>query len=71
MFEAKIEFSINSQFLTAYPLTDDNVPLTDKNLIELDLLSKLVSEYEDEHYPIKTPSLVNVMKLRMYEMGIN
>ena len=25
------------------PLTDDNVPLTDKNLIELDLLSKLVS----------------------------
>ena len=51
------------------PLTDDNVPLTDKNLIELDLLSKLVSEYE--HYPIKTPSLVNVMKLRMYEMGIN
>lgn len=53
------------------PLTDDNVPLTDKNLIELDLLSKLVSEYEDEHYPIKTPSLVDVMKLRMYEMGIN
>ena len=47
------------------PLTDDNVPLTDKNLIELDLLSKLVSEYEDEHYPIKTPSLVNVMKLRV------
>ena len=53
------------------PLTDDNVPLTDKNLIELDLLSKLVSEYEDEHYPIKTPSLVNVMKLRMYEMGLS
>ena len=52
------------------PLTDDNVPLTDKNLIELDLLSKLVSEYEDEHYPIKTPSLVNVMKLRMYEMNL-
>ena len=53
------------------PLTDDNVPLTDKNLIELDLLSKLVSEYEDEHYPIKTPSLVDVMKLRMYEMGLS
>ena len=53
------------------PLTDDNVPLTDKDLIELDLLSKLVSEYEDEHYPIKTPSLVDVMKLRMYEMGLS
>lgn len=53
------------------PLTDDNTPVTDKNLIELDLLSELVSEYEDEHYPIKLPSLVDMIKLRMYEMGIN
>ena len=53
------------------PLVDDNTPLTDRNLIELDLLSGLVEEYEDEHYPIKAPSLVEVIKLRMYEMGIN
>lgn len=45
--------------------------LTDKNLIELDLLFGLVEEYENEHYPIKTPSLVDVIKLYMYEMGIN
>lgn len=53
------------------PLVDDNTPLTDKNLIELNLLSGLVEEYEDEHYPIKTPTLVEVIKLRMYEMGLN
>lgn len=53
------------------PLVDDDTSLTDKNLIELDLLSGLVEEYEDEHYPIKAPSLVDVIKLRMYEMGIN
>lgn len=53
------------------PLVDDDTPLTDRNLIELDLLSGLVEEYEDEHYPIKAPSLVDVIKLRMYEMGIN
>lgn len=53
------------------PLTDENTPLTDKNLIELDLLSELVQEYEDEHYPIKSPSLIDVIKLRMYEMGLN
>lgn len=53
------------------PLVDDNTPLTDRNLIELDLLSGLVEEYEDEHYPIKQPSLMDVVKLRMYEMGIN
>lgn len=53
------------------PLVDDDTPLTDKNLIELDLLSGLVEEYEDEYFPIKAPSLVDVIKLRMYEMGIN
>lgn len=53
------------------PLTDDNTPSTDKNLIELDLLSELVAEYEDEHYPIQTPSLTDMIKLRMYEMGLN
>lgn len=51
-------------------LVDDDTPLTDKNLIELDLLSGLVEEYEEEHYPIGTPSLVDVIKLRMYEMGL-
>lgn len=29
------------------------------------------AEYEDEHYPIQTPSLTDVIKLRMYEMGLN
>ena len=53
------------------PLVDDNTPLYDKNLIELDLLSDLVSDYEEEYYPIKSPSLINVIKLRMYEMGLN
>ena len=53
------------------PLVDDDTPKTDKNLVELDLLSELVSEYEDEHYPIKSPSLIDILKLRMYEMGLN
>ena len=36
------------------PLVDDNTPKDDKNLIELDLLSGLIEEYEEEHYPIQT-----------------
>ncbi len=48
------------------------LPLSDKKIfIELDLLSALVEEYKDEYYPIKTPSLVDIMKLRMYEMGLS
>lgn len=53
------------------PLFDDNAPMTDPNLIEYKLLSDLVEEYEDEHYPIASPSLASVLKLRMHELGLN
>ncbi|MBV5280872.1 MAG: XRE family transcriptional regulator [Paludibacter sp.] len=33
-------------------LTDDSTPKQDKSLIELDILSELVEEYEDIHFPI-------------------
>ena len=48
----------------------DDVPEDSPENIELALLSDLVAEYEDVHYPIKAPSLVEVLKLRMYEMGL-
>jgi len=32
-------------------LTDDDTPKTDKNLIELDMLSGLVEEYENTLFP--------------------
>ena len=48
----------------------DNVPEDSPENIELSLLSDLVAEYEDVHYPIAAPSLVDVLKLRMYEMGL-
>ena len=39
--------------------------------IELSLLSDLVADYEDIHCPIETPSFIDIIKLRMYEMGLN
>lgn len=51
-------------------LVDDNTPKTDMNYIELDVLSDLVAEYEEAHYPIGRPALVDVIKLRLYEMGL-
>lgn len=53
------------------PLVNDDTPDNDPNSIELYLLSRLVEEYEDVHYPIGTPSLIGVLKLRMYEMGLS
>jgi HTH-type transcriptional regulator/antitoxin HigA len=53
------------------PLVDDNTPLNDPNSIELELLSNMVADYSEEHFSLEEPSLSDVIKLRMYEMGIN
>lgn len=53
------------------PLVNDETPTDDKNYLELDMISDMVEEYEDVHYPIGKPTLIDVIKLRLYEMGIN
>jgi len=52
------------------PLVTDDTLLTDKNLVELELLSNLVADYNEAHYPIKTPTLPDVLKLKMYEKDL-
>ena len=47
--------------------TDENTPKDDKRLLELDALSAMVEEYEQEHFPIQTPSLSNTIVARMNE----
>lgn len=50
----------------------DNIENTEaKGYIELNLLSDLVADYEERTYPVQKPSLVEVIKLRMAEMGLN
>lgn len=49
---------------------EENTPMNDHRVMELDLLVELAEEYEDEHYPMGTPSLPDVMKLRMHEMNL-
>ena len=53
------------------PLVNDKTPTSDRNYLELDMLSDMVEEYEDVHYPIGKPSLIDIIRLRLYEMGIN
>lgn len=52
-------------------IVDEDTPVNDHNSIELELLSDLIEEYEDIHYPISRPSLTEVLRLRMYEMGLS
>ena len=49
----------------------EDTPEEDPQMIELTLLGNLVADYDEEHYPIGKPSLIEVIKLRMYEMGLS
>ena len=51
-------------------VVNNDTPMDDPNYWELDLISDLVADYENEHFPVESPSLVDVIKLRMYEMGL-
>lgn len=52
------------------PLVNDMTPIDDPNSIELELLSNLVADYSEEHFSLGTPTLADIIKLRMYEMGL-
>lgn len=49
--------------------TDENTPKDDKRLLELDVLSAMAEEYEQEHFPILTPSLPETISDRMGQRG--
>jgi HTH-type transcriptional regulator/antitoxin HigA len=51
-------------------VVNDDTPSTDKSYVELDILVDLVQTYEKVHYKIEKPSLMDVVKLRMYEMDL-
>lgn len=52
------------------PFIYDGMPQDDPLYIEFVLLGSLVADYSEEHYPIGEPTLVDVIKLRMYEMDL-
>jgi len=53
------------------PLVDNTTSIEDKNYVELDLLSDLVAEYEEQYFPVKKPTLPEIIRLRMAELKIS
>lgn len=50
----------------------ENIENTEaKGYIELNFLADMVADYEETNHPVPLPSLVDAMKLRMYEMKLN
>jgi HTH-type transcriptional regulator/antitoxin HigA len=52
------------------PSVGEDAPENDPARIELELLSELASEYSEENYSLGEPSLKDVLKLEMYELGL-
>jgi HTH-type transcriptional regulator/antitoxin HigA len=52
------------------PLVSNDTPVTDRNMVELEIISELVEEYEEKYYPVEIPTLNEVIRLRMAEMGL-
>ncbi len=53
------------------PLVSNETPASDRNLIELDIISNLVVEYEEIHYPVYIPTLPELIRLSMTELGLS
>lgn len=51
-------------------IVDNQTPQDNKDFIELDLLSELAADYEEGHFPVEKPALNDVIRLRMFEMGL-
>jgi len=49
----------------------DDVPEDSPAKVELALLSGLVADYEDKYVHIDPPTFLDIIKLRIYEMGLN
>jgi HTH-type transcriptional regulator/antitoxin HigA len=52
------------------PRVSNMTPADDRYLVELDIISELVADYEDKHYPIEMPTLAEIIKDEMDERGI-
>lgn len=52
------------------PMVNDETPANDPSRIELELLSDIVADYSEEHFALGEPSLTDVLKLKMYELGL-
>ena len=43
------------------PLVDDSTPLSDPKAVELVMMSDIVIDYEQEHFPIEKPSVAELI----------
>lgn len=63
------EFALN-RIEELLPLVSDDTLPTDKNAVELAIVSDIVEEYEKIHYPIAKPTIGELISLSIEEKGM-
>jgi len=53
------------------PFVTDETPIHDRKAIELKIMSDIVIEYEENHFPIGNPSLADVVKMRLEQESMS
>jgi HTH-type transcriptional regulator/antitoxin HigA len=49
----------------------NNTSVHDSDFIELNTISDLVADYEEEYFPVPKPTLQEIIELRMFERKLN
>jgi len=52
-------------------IVGNNYDFNNPDFLKMDKLSDVIADYEDENYPVGKPTLIEIIKLRMFETGLN
>ncbi len=53
------------------PMVSDATPIYDRKAIELKIMSDIVIEYEERHFPIGNSTLADVVKMRLEQEAMS
>ena len=69
MSKQQYEYALN-RIEELLPLVTDETPASDRNAIELAIVSDVVETYEKLHYPIAKPTIGELISLSIEEKGM-
>ena len=67
----RTEDQYNEALAHVYELMQENVKEESTESDELEVLSILIKEYENEHYQIPAPNPIDAIKFRLDQMGLS
>jgi HTH-type transcriptional regulator/antitoxin HigA len=67
----KTEKQYDEALAHIYELMQTDIKINSKESDELEILSILVKEYENEHYPMPAPNPLEAIKFRLDQMGMS